>query len=189
VVLVVLGGTTFDGVTRTSFWAGVVDGTSGWALTAYNTVGLVWVVGIVAVAYLGAMRLAARLSDRPPEALVRTFVHSLVPIVLAYTVAHYFSLFVFEGQGALALVSDPFGLGWDLFGTAEWTIDFRAVSVATIAFVQAGAIVVGHVAGVVVAHDRAVELFPVREAVRSQYPVLAAMVAYTVGGLTLLLGT
>lgn len=59
---------------------------------------------------------------------------------------------------------------------------------AAIAFVQAGAIVVGHVAGVVVAHDRAVELFRLQDAVRSQYPILAAMVLYTVGGLTLLLG-
>ncbi|HVM03119.1 MAG TPA: hypothetical protein VM263_10655, partial [Acidimicrobiales bacterium] len=118
-----------------------------------------------------------------------TFVPSLVPILLAYTIAHYFSLLVFEGQGALALASDPFGSGWDLFGTADWRIDFTAVTVATIAYVQAGAIVVGHVAGVVAAHDRAVELLPVRQAVRSQYPVLAAMVAYTVAGLTLLLGT
>ncbi len=187
-VLVVLGGTTFDGVTRTSFWTGVVGDANGWALTAYNTVGLVWVVGVVAVAYVAAMRLAARLSDRPPEDLVLTFVHSLVPIVVAYTIAHYFSLFVFEGQGALALASDPFGRGWNLFGTADRVIDFRTVSVAAIAYVQAGAIVVGHVAGVVVAHDRAVELFPLHEAVRSQYPVLAAMVLYTVGGLTLLLG-
>ncbi len=188
VVLVVLGGTTFDGVTRTSFWDGVVAGASGWTFTAYNTVGLVWIIGLVAVAYVAATRLAARLTGCPVEALTLTFVHSLVPIVLAYTIAHYFSLFVFEGQGALALASDPFGEGWDLFGTADWRIDFTAVSVATIAFVQAGAIVVGHVAGVVVAHDRAVELFPLREAVRSQYPVLAAMVLYTVAGLTLLLG-
>jgi hypothetical protein len=112
-----------------------------------------------------------------------------VPIALAYAVAHYFSLFVFEGQQALALLSDPLGRGADWFGTADWAIDYRALSTRTIAYVQAGAIVVGHVVAVVVAHDRAVELFDSRTATRSQLPLLAVMVAYTVAGLALLLGT
>jgi hypothetical protein len=103
-------------------------------------------------------------------------------------VAHYFSLVVFEGQGALALLSDPLGRGWDLFGTASWRIDYRAVSPSTIAWVQAGAIVVGHAVGVAVAHDRAVALFDRRQADRSQRPLVGVMVAYTVGGLALLLG-
>lgn len=47
---------------------------------------------------------------------------------------------------------------------------------------------VGHVAGVVMARDRALVLFDRRTATRSQYPLLAAMVLFTVGGLFLLLG-
>ena len=117
-----------------------------------------------------------------------SFVHSLVPIAFAYALAHYFSLMVFEGQSALALASDPLGRGWNLFGTAGNPVDFTAVSAATIAYVQAAGIIAGHVAGVVVAHDRALVLFPHREATRSQYPLLAAMVVFTVGGLALLLG-
>ena len=189
VVLVVLGSTAFDGLTRSSFWADVVGTRSGWEATLVSTVGLVWTTGIVALIYTGAMRLAARLTDREPGSLVAPFLHSLIPIALAYTVAHYFSLFVFEGQQAIALVSDPFGLGWDLFGTIDRGIDFRAVSTTTIAFVQAGAIVIGHVAGVVVAHDRAVGMFDRPGANRSQEPLLAVMVTYTVGGLALLLGS
>lgn len=54
VVLVVLGGTSFDGVTRTSFWASVVGDASGWAVTAYHTVGLIWLTGMVAVAVRGS---------------------------------------------------------------------------------------------------------------------------------------
>jgi hypothetical protein len=188
VILVVLGSTTFDGVTRTSFWSDVVGTRSGWALTAVSTIGLAWVVGLVALAYVAAMRAGAALTGRPAEALVGPFAHSLVPIALAYAVAHYFSLAVFEGQGALALLSDPLGRGWDLFGTAGWDIDYRAVSPSTIAWVQAGAIVVGHAVGVAVAHDRAVALFDRRQADRSQRPLVGVMVAYTVGGLALLLG-
>ncbi len=188
-VLVALGSTTFDGISRTRFWTDLTDGLGKWQLTAVSTVGLVWGVALVAIAYFGAMRVMARMQDRDADELAGAFVHSLVPIVVAYAVAHYFSLLVFEGQTALALASDPFGRGWDLFGTADRTVDYRAVSTTTIAYVQAAAIVAGHVAGVVLAHDRAIALFGRKQASRSQYPLLAAMVAFTVGGLALLLGT
>lgn len=188
VVLVVLGATAFDGLTRTGFWNGIVAGRTGWALTVAATAGLAWTIALMALGYVVAMHVGASLSGRRGDGLVAPFVHSLVPIALAYAVAHYFSLFVFDGQGAISLLSDPLGRGWDLLGTADWRVDYRAVTPATIAWVQAGAIVVGHVLGVVVAHDRAVELFDRRQADRSQRPLLAVMVAYTVGGLGLLLG-
>ena len=188
-ILVLLGSTTFDGLSRTTFWRDVAGTAVDWELTAYNTVGFVWTIAIVAMVWFGAMRLMASITEGDMADLARSFVHSLVPIALAYAVAHYFSLFVFEGQGAIALVSDPFGRGWDLFGTVDRRIDYRLVSTDTIAYVQAGAIIVGHVVGVVAAHDRAVELFPKRLATRSQYPLLAVMIAYTIGGLALLLGT
>ncbi|HEX2023603.1 MAG TPA: hypothetical protein VHF00_02795 [Acidimicrobiales bacterium] len=188
-VLVGLGSTTFDGISRTRFWTDLTDGFGKWPLTVVSTLGLVWGVGLVAIAYFGAMRAMGARQDRDPDELAGAFVHSLVPIAVAYAVAHYFSLLVFEGQTALALASDPFGRGWDLFGTARWTVDYRAVSTTTIAYVQAAAIVAGHVAGVVLAHDRAIALFGKEQASRSQYPLLAAMVAFTVGGLALLLGT
>ena len=188
-VLIGLGSTTFDGISRTRLWADLTGGLGKWELAAAATVGLVWAVALVAVAYFGAMRVMAQMQDRDPGELAAAFVHSLVPIVVAYAIAHYFSLFVFEGQTALALASDPFGQGWDLFGTAGRAVDFRAVSTTTIAYVQAAAIVAGHVSGVVLAHDRAIALFGREQASRSQYPLLAAMVAFTVGGLALLLGT
>lgn len=126
--------------------------------------------------------------DQDPLEMATAFVGSLVPIALGYAVAHYFSLLVFDGQNFVALASDPFARGWDLFGTINNTVDYRVVSTRTIAYVQVASIVVGHVCGVVAAHDRAVEVLPPRDAVRSQYPLLAVMIAYTVGGLLLLLG-
>ncbi|HEX2273835.1 MAG TPA: hypothetical protein VHG90_08175, partial [Acidimicrobiales bacterium] len=139
-VLVGLGSTTFDGISRTRLWTDLTDGLGKWPLTAVSTLGLVWAIGLVTVAYLGAMRVMSRMQARDPDELAGAFVHSLVPIVVAYAVAHYFSLFVFEGQTALAFASDPFGRGWDLFGTARRTVDYRAVSTTTIAYVQAAAI-------------------------------------------------
>lgn len=189
-VLVALGSTTFDGVTRTQFWLDLAGDLGGNTRTLADTAGLLWAIGVVALAYIGAMRVGARLvgGRMAPEALRAAFVHSLVPIALAYSVAHYFSLLVLEGQAAIALVSDPLGRGWDLFGTSDRVINFTAVSTLTVAYVQCAAIVVGHVAGVVMAHDRALVLFDKRTATRSQYPLLAAMVLFTVGGLFLLLG-
>ena len=190
VVLVILGSTSFDGLTRTELWIDLSNRTSGIANTLLGTVGLLWAVAVVCVVYVGAMRVTARLThaDDDPAELSLAFAHSLVPIAFAYSVAHYFSLLVLEGQGVIALLSDPFGFGWDLFGTSGRPIDFNLLSPIVIAWVQAASIVAGHVAAVVVAHDRSLALFPPREAVVVQFPLLAAMVVFTVGGLFLLLG-
>jgi hypothetical protein len=189
-VLITLGSTSFDGLGRTRFWMHLTSSLSGTGLLLATTAGLLWAIGVVTIAYVGAMRVAARLvADRySADELRAAFVHSLVPIALAYSVAHYFSLFALEGQATIALVSDPLGRGWDLFGTASHVVNFTLVKPRTVAYVQCASIVVGHVAGVVIAHDRALVLFDKRVATRSQYPLLAAMVLFTVGGLFLLLG-
>ena len=187
-VLVALGSTAFDGMTRSAAWTELVGDRSADEVVPLATLGLLAAIALVAALYLGAMRVAAAMTGRPALELADAFVHSLVPIAFAYAVAHYFSLLVLEGQAAIALVSDPFGQGWDLFGTAERSIDYALVSPNAIAYVQVAAIVAGHVAGVVLAHDRALARFPKAVATRSQYPLLVAMVAFTVGGLALLLG-
>lgn len=187
-VMVALGSTAFDGLTRSSFWSDFVEGRSATEAVPRATLGLLAAIAVVTALYLLAMRIAAAMTSRGTLDMAVLFVHSLVPIAVAYAVAHYFSLLVLEGQAAIALISDPFGAGWDLFGTAGRSIDYALVSPNAIAYVQVGAIVAGHVAGVVLAHDRALARLPRSVATRSQYPLLVAMVAYTVGGLGLLLG-
>jgi hypothetical protein len=156
-------------------------------------VGLAGAIAFIAATYLGATSLAVTLSRRTrPETLGdlhARFIHSLVPIALGYTVAHYFSLFVFQGQAGYILASDPLGRGWDLLGTGDLVINYAAVSIATIAVVQVTAIVIGHVIGVVAAHDRAVGLFSGEDKTRAQYSLLGVMVMYTVGGIALLVGS
>jgi hypothetical protein len=188
VVVVALGSTSFDGLSRTRFWIDLTRNMSAMERTLLSTAGLIWAMSVVTLVYVGAMRITGRLHRRRFPELTAAFVHSLVPIAFAYALAHYFSLLVFEGQSALALASDPFGQGWDIFGTAGNAVNFTLVSTSVIAYVQASGIIAGHVAGVVVAHDRALALFPGREATRSQYPLLATMVLFTTGGLALLLG-
>jgi hypothetical protein len=87
----------------------------------------------------------------------------------------------------IPLLSDPFGKGWDLFGTAGFHPNIAILGPNTVWYVQVAALVLGHVAGLAVAHDRAVTIFRDRhDALRSQYAMLALMVLYTVGGLWLL---
>jgi hypothetical protein len=188
VVVVLVGSTAFDGLTRTTWWQNG-PGIAGDAATRPQLIGLPTMILIVAVLYFGATRLAGRavgINDGSAQ-----YAHSVIPIAAGYAIAHYFSLLLIDGQLTYILGSDPFGRGWDLFGTAKNAVDYAAVSPRTISLVQVTAIVGGHIIGVVLAHDRAVRLAgPGRRAQArvSQYPLLAVMVTFTLGGLFLLLG-
>ena len=188
VVVVLIGSTAFDGVTRTTWWQNG-PGIAGDAATGAQLIGLPTMILIVGVLYVLATRLAARGSntdDGPGD-----YAHSMLPIAAGYAIAHYFSLLMLDGQLTYILASDPFGRGWDLFGTAGNAVDYSAVSPRTISLVQVAAIVGGHIVGVVLAHDRAVRLAGEghrAQARVSQYPLLAVMVTFTLGGLFLLLG-
>ena len=186
IVLAALGGTAFDGVSRTGWWLDLAVGKSGWGLTVVNTLGLVWVALIIGVAYHQASRIGSRLTSDQNFALI--FGGSLIPILIGYDVAHYFSLLILEGQAFKILLSDPYGQGWNIFGTADHAINWTVVSTTVIGWVQIGSIVSGHLFGVLFAHDRSVELWSKRTALQSQYPMLMVMVIYTVMGLVLMTG-
>jgi hypothetical protein len=195
-VAVMLGSVIFDSVSRLTVWQDlradlerpyVVDspGIAELISTGLYLAGLVACVVAVALAYLGAIRIAHRAvgETRP---LAPEFLLSLVPIALVYAVAHYFTSLIRDGQYVILFASDPFGYGWDLFGTVDYSPSIMPFSPNTVWYVQVGALVVGHVAGLTVAHDRAVTILGERDALRSQYAMLALMVVYTVGGLWLL---
>ena len=189
VVAVLLGSTAYDGVTRSQWWKDFSGDASGWAAVPRGTLGLALCVGVVAVTYVLATRLSGRPAGADPGPLPGAFVHSVIPIAIGYAVAHYFSLLLLEGQQSWILASDPFANGSNWFGTAGWDVDYTILTPRVTAVTQISAVVIGHVLGVIAAHDRAVGLFKGRAAVRGQYPLLAVMVAYTLGGVALLLGT
>ncbi len=190
VLLVVLGSTTFDGVSRTDLWSDWTDNPTGWELTRVSTLVMVATIAVVWVIYALGCLASARMMGHDVGRSYRAYLPSLVPIALGYSIAHYFSLLFFEGQVLLSQISDPFGRGWDLFATVERDIDYTILSPTTTGWVQAGAIVLGHVGGVFVAHDRALELYgKANAALRSQYALLIVMLAYTATGLFLLVGS
>jgi hypothetical protein len=181
-----LGSTAFDGVSRWSAWTRLTGGLDH--IPAY-TLGLIAAVASVTALFLLAARWTAVAQIRPGAVggagLPGAFGHSLVPIAIGYAVAHYFSFAMFQGQEGWLLATDPFGRGWDLLGTSGARIDYAFLGTGLIAGVQIGAIVLGHVLGVVSAHDRAADLFRRRHLRQAQYPMLAAMIAFTAGGIAL----
>jgi hypothetical protein len=144
---------------------------------AVAIVGLVWTLGMAGMRGAGLGRAA----------LSRRFAHTLIPIAVGYLVAHYFSLLAYNGQDLWRLASDPLGHGSDLFGGAGATIDYGIVTATAIWYVQTGALVLGHVAGLVLAHDRALVVWrSARDAARSQIVMLVVMVLFTLLGMWLL---
>jgi hypothetical protein len=184
-VVLMIGTVSYDGLSSTQWWRDLIGAASGevWA----ETLGFLAVSAVIGAGYWAASWGAVRLAEdeRAPGQVAASFAHTLVPIALAYAFAHYFTLVVFEGQLLLSTLSDPFGLGWDLFATADRPISYW-MSPTFVWYVQVVAIVGGHVTGVVLAHDRALAIFHPVRAVRSQYAMLVLMVALTVLGLMIL---
>ncbi|MFI9843279.1 hypothetical protein ACIHFD_40005 [Nonomuraea sp. NPDC051941] len=172
-VCVLLGGTAYDGFSGTPAWVNALQ-SGPLGRTGLGTLGLLATVAGVALLYAACLGAAGLIGGT--RGLTARFAHSLVPIATGYLIAHYFSLLVIEGRHGLLLA----------LGVAAQP-DPIAVEPATIAVVQVLAIVVGHVVGVVAAHDRSVRLLPPGRAVAGQIPLFVLMVCYTIGGLTLLL--
>jgi len=185
-VLLMLGTVSVDGIMETPQWSAVVD----WALSgraaqfpSYAGVQTVLLVAgpiVLGCLYLTTTALMAWLSGARFAEVSGLFVLSLVPIAIVYHLAHYFSLFAVAGQFIIPLISDPFGFGWDLFGTTLYRIDIGIVDAKTVWYLSVLAIVTGHVIAVWLGHaTAAVKFSDTRVAVRSQYPMVVLMVGYT----------
>jgi hypothetical protein len=194
-VAVMLGSTFFDGFSRTSIWQNpyynvqvdLLDRPSLADLVGQlmNLGGLIGCVVFVGLAFRLATAGTESISGRGD--LSQDFIDSLIPIAFVYIIAHYFSLLLYQGEVGFRLLSDPWGRGWDLFGTHSFQPNFTFLTPHTIWYVQVVALVTGHIAGLGVAHDRAVGLFRTpRMALWTQYPMLVLMVMFTVGGLWVL---
>ena len=186
VVAALLGSTAFDSFANLSWWIQTVQ-SSAVVTVAWFSGGLAVMILVVLVTFSLAAAWMGRYGNRPARAYPRLMAGSVVPIVVGYAVAHYVTLLVAEGQHTAILLSDPLGRGWDVLGTGRLTVDNTVFDhPALVASVQAAAIVLGHVLGIVCAHEKAVALLPERAALRGQWPMLVVMVGYTCAGLVLL---
>ncbi|HET8821947.1 MAG TPA: hypothetical protein VFM57_10405 [Thermoleophilaceae bacterium] len=191
VLAVMIGTVTFDGASEAPLWSGISPDIASFfrdvGLSPQRAFELAFLVGLTgAVLFVGAFYRLGILGARSvgggfsASRLANEFVHSLVPIALAYVAAHYFTLLMFDGQRLFYVISDPLGKGSDLFGTAGAQPDLGWIGANAIWYWQVGFVVAGHVAALILAHDKALALYrDARQAVRSQYWMLAIMVGFT----------
>ncbi len=196
--LLLLGGGSFDGLNETFWWlarlgvnplefpgrSAVITPTLAGLLAANAAL-----LAVFALCTWGGVRIAG--GGAPLNTALRAFAPAILPIALGYHIAHYLVSFLVDGQYVLALLSDPLGRGWDILGLGAHSVSTgflnTAAMVKVIWLTQAGAVVIGHVIAILLAHVLALRLYGhSRRAVLSQLPLAAFMVAYTCFGLWLL---
>lgn len=202
-IAVLFGSTAFDSYKDTVQWARLLNWVADEAswldlptmglATSVNTLGLLAFCAAIALSFSVATMSTGVDPDNPLAgtrwALPRLFAHSVVPIIVGYMTAHYLSYLVEQGQTTILYLSDPMVDGSNLLGTANWSVNYWLSFHPTfLATVKVLAIVLGHVLGVVAAHDRALTLLPKKHQVTGQIGLLIIMVTYTATGLYLLFG-
>jgi len=194
-VLLVLAGVLYDGLLTTPEWAeaerfviAVVPGLGRSGSIIVKTVGLVVFWAVFLAAFLAVSAAMSRVAGHgSPRDMAHGFVLTLVPIAIAYHLAHYLAYLLTQGQYIVLLISDPFGFGWNLLGTAGYRIDIAIVGARFAWYAAAISIVVGHIAAVYLADVRAHQLLGTRAAaLRAQVPLTALMVVYTFVSLSIL---
>jgi hypothetical protein len=189
-VFLLLASTTYDNLSETVGWFDFLDtvGLDGLpevvlgsiALAALSLVFLVPFIAGVWVAHLWVGR------DRPLGEVAGWFGWSLIPIGIAYLLAHNAPLVILAVPTLIRALADPLDLGWNLIGTANLFENFTA-SPRVVWFIEIGLIVAGHILGVLAAHTAGHRLGETHSlAVRSQYALTALMTLYTVTTLWLL---
>ena len=186
VVAVLFGSTAFDSFRESTRWVKFIQGGDTSPYLLHNIALLTFCVVAGAVFAVGCM-LTGLGDDLRRVDLPNQFAHSMIPIIVGYIVAHYLSYLVEVGWLTLIYASDPFSDGSNWFGTADLPLfTWLSYHPTFLANTKVLAVVLGHVLGVVAAHERAIQILPKRHQLTGQLPLLFAMIAFTAGGLYLL---
>ena len=196
-ILILLASLTFDGFSATPLWSEIRSwfyfnmasgfGVNGLILTDSLGV-LLAIIGFSSLYFTTCwlMSLLVSIKMRAME-IAKRFALSLIPIALAYHLAHYFTYLLIQGQNIVPLLSDPVGRGWNLFGTIGYTPDTEIVSAGLVWAIAISSVVIGHIAAVWLAHNEVYKVFnSKKDAWRSQIPMVVLMVAYTMSSLWIL---
>ncbi len=188
--VILLALTGFHGLTMTPSWPAWVSATrAALGLPEWGAFTLLMGAAMAVPALLyAALTWMASLWSAPhrPGTLFVRYAYALLPIALFYHLAHNAEHFLMEGPKVLALASDPFGWGWNLFGTARWTIP-PLITLEGLWGIQILMVLVGHVYSLWISSRTTRRLIPNRRAAfLSQLPMLAAMVLFSVFSLWLL---
>jgi hypothetical protein len=208
IVLFMLSSTTYDAMHNTDYWRNFywqnaltltqpLWGTDlgkaqsllmPWYLS-FQRLGLVlspmFYLGLYLIA-LWVMKHLTR-SAIPLTMLARQFVFSIMPIAFVYNITHNLTHILATLDTLPALLSDPFGFGWNIFRVNTAPRMEEPIQMGPVWHTQVALMLGGHVVSVVLSHSIALRLFPSRrETMLSQLPLLTLMVGYTIIGLWIL---
>ncbi len=187
--LILLSMTAFHGLTMTPSWVALQEAAraaTGWSFAGVFTALMAASLVLPCLIYGALAWLSARWGKVEFRDLWVRFAYALLPIALFYHLAHNAEHFLMEGPKLLALVSDPFGRGWNLFGTALWTVP-PLVSLEGLWQIQILFVLVGHLYSLWITAQTARRLVAGGGGVLAvQGPMLAAMVAFSWASLWLL---
>jgi len=190
----------FHGLTMTPVWRKMTDAIGAWLPLGEIfsfTVGMVALLAIPILVYAGLVWVSYRLTTararaaRPGRRVTYfdyfiRYAYCVLPIALFYHLAHNLEHLLMEGQKVIALISDPFGWGWNLFGTARWVVP-PLVSLDVLWILQVALVGVGHVYSLWAAGKITRRMFSDRSAARlGQWPMLIGMIAFSIFSLWLL---
>jgi hypothetical protein len=189
VVAVLFGSTAFDAFRDSTRWLTFIQG-NGTSTYLQNNLGLLaFCLAVGAIFWLACVCTGVG-PEQSRRELPNQFAFSVIPIVVGYIVAHYLSFFVEVGTQTLVQASDPLSNGSNILGTGALAVPYWLSYHPTfLANTKVLAVVIGHVVGVIAAHERAIKLLPKKHQLTGQLPLLAAMICFTVGGLYLLFST
>jgi hypothetical protein len=183
-----IGSTLFAVLLTSRLWTHVSNNRSGWSLTAVNTTGLALTIAVVGGVYLACLNAVSGGTERSQDELMAATGRGLVPVAVGLVVAAGFFPFLIDVQNAYALVSDPFGRGWDLFGTIDINVHYTVVRAATIAWTQVVSLTALPLAGLVVAHDGMLRTTRPARAIRALPALVVLFTAFAAGSVALFLG-
>ena len=180
--IILLGTISFDGLSETKFWSDIellFIPVLGKATT--ETIGIIIIPTIFYILLWMVCKIVAMITlEKSTEEILTSFVFSLTPIAIAYHIAHYLSYILITGQLIIPVISDPFGYGWDLIGTKNYSLNIGVINAKHAWYSSIIIIVLGHVFSVIVSHVNAIKIFSTNKlAIKSQIPFLILMIFYT----------
>jgi len=190
-VLLILATVTFDGFISTPAWMNIQNIFLQFVseISTVASLGFVafYIVFICIYLFFSLLIAVFGGGNYSVISIAVKFVYSIVPIALAYHFAHYLYLLLIQGQLIIPLLSDPFGYGWNLFGTASYRVNVKFVGAEFYWLTALVTIVIGHVIAVYIGHISALRIYRSQKiSVRSQYPMLVLMIGYTVTSIWIL---
>lgn len=168
VVLLAVGTASilYDGLSQTGPWFNVF----GLPQVGPATIELLGFLGLVVLVIVAVARLVG----------FAALGAGLLPIAVGYLFAHYLTYVLGDGQRIVIALSDPFQLGWDLFGTAFYEPGTGWIPPESLWTLQLVAVIGGHMLGAWSGHIVASRTAPNHVNVRlRQLPLAVLMVALT----------